>query len=609
MKNYELLNKIHSPNDLKQLPEDIIPDLAEELRSAMIETVSQNGGHLASSLGAVEIIIALHRVFSVPEDTIVFDVGHQAYAHKILTGRWDEFRSLRLKNGISGFPKREESIYDAFNTGHASTSISAALGYARAFSLQKKHNHSIAVIGDGALTGGLALEAMNDAGQAKVPLIVVLNDNEMSISRNVGALHKQLMDMRTSRKYVSLKRKVSRALDTGAPGKWLSAHMGSFKKRIKNFLLPDLLFEQMGFTYIGPIDGHDEKELERVFERARSLNGAVLIHTITKKGKGYSFAEKDPELFHGVAPFDIKTGIPVSDGKKKNSDYFSETLFDLAREDTSIVAITAAMRYGTGLTGFSQDIPERFFDVGIAEEHAVTMAAGMAAGGLKPVLCIYSSFLQRAYDQIYHDVALQNLPIVIGVDRAGLVGNDGETHQGVLDVAMVLKMPNIAVYSPASVLELTEMLKMALTRTEPAVIRYPRKTLYEKVPTSSLEFGRWEVIKSISRVTVIATGSMVEIAEQAISCLDSGVGFVNARFIRPYDDFVIEKIKTDCETIITIEDGVVAFGDVIRSLLPKKKVITMGVSINPVKQGTIIEQREECGLTAARIIEVIKGEQ
>lgn len=607
-KEYPLLDSIRSVEDYKKIPEEKLGALADELRSAMIETVSENGGHLASSLGAVEIVMALHRVFTSPEDRIVFDVGHQAYAHKMLTGRWPEFRTLRKKDGVAGFPRREESEHDAFDTGHASTSISAALGYARAKQIKNEKGAAVAVIGDGALTGGLALEAMNDAGQAKVPLIVVLNDNDMSIAPNVGAMRKQLTDMRTSRGYVNFKRKLAGALDTGRVGKWLSKHMERGKNRIKNFLMPNLLFEQLGFIYIGPVNGHDRAELERVLRRARDLKGAVLIHVVTKKGKGYSFAEENPEKFHGVAPFDPATGMLKNPGGVSDSGVFGNTLVEIAAKAPDVVAVTAAMPSGTGLKAFAKAYPDRFFDVGIAEEHALTLAAGMAAGGLRPVVALYSSFLQRAYDQLYHDICLQNLPVVIGVDRAGLVGSDGSTHQGVMDVSMLMKMPNIAVYSPATTDELAAMLKMAVERNAPAVIRYPRGCLSTEPLSQPVEYGRWEVLKAPAKVTVLATGSMTAVAKKAFLAEGLGeAGLVNARFIRPFDEEVMEELGKKAETVITVEDCVCAFGDAVAARLPGKKVVRLSVpSDRIIRHASVAEQRAECGLTEEDIIRAVK---
>ena len=467
MKDYPILQQLNGPADLQALPEEKLPALAEEVRGYMVNCVSKNGGHLAASLGAVDLIIALHRVYTDEKDRLIFDVGHQAYAHKILTGRRDAFADLRQEGGISGFPKREESPYDAFNTGHASTSISAALGMVRAKNLLHEAGHVAAVIGDGALTGGLAYEALDDGGDSKLPLVVVLNDNEMSISRNVGAMSRSLSRLRASSGYNRLKRFVVRALETGTVGRRMSKNLEGFKNRIKRFVLQNTFFEEMGFTYLGPIDGHDIPQMIALLREAKALERPVVVHVITQKGKGYSLSERNPEKFHGIAPFSPETGAVAASGAPSCSQVFGETVLELGKEDECIVAITAAMRDGTGLRPFFDAFPDRAFDVGIAEEHALTMAAGMAAEGLKPVAAIYSSFLQRAVDQLCHDICLQKLPVVVGVDRAGLVGQDGETHQGIYDPALLCAIPHLSVYEPATLAELRAMVRLAVEREEP----------------------------------------------------------------------------------------------------------------------------------------------
>lgn len=604
--NYPLLNSIRSIEDFRRIPDASLDALAAELRAYMIETVSKTGGHLASSLGAVEIIIAMHRVFDSPKDRLVFDVGHQAYAHKILTGRKDAFPTLRQKDGLSGFPKRSESEHDVFDTGHASTSVSAALGMARAMQLRHEDGTAVALIGDGAMTGGLALEGMNDAGQANVPLIVILNDNDMSISPNVGSIHRQLTNMRMSRGYVRFKRRIVRLLDTGPIGRLLSKRMESFKNRIKNFLLPHQLFEEMGFTYLGPIDGHDTHELIRVLTRARALSGAVLIHAITKKGKGYRYAEENPERFHGVSRFDVSTGMTAPAKRKSNSEVFGDTLLTMAGENAGIVAVTAAMPLGTGLNRFAMRYPERLFDVGIAEEHAVTMAAGMAAAGLHPVVAIYSSFLQRAYDELLHDVCLQKLPVVFAVDRAGLVGEDGETHQGIYDIAYLSTLPGMRIYSPATQQELSAMLEMAVLRAEPAAIRYNRGSLMQALIRTPVEFGKWCVIRPIAAVTVVATGCMVEEAFAAVKDLD--VGLVNARFLSPMDEDILNVLREACRHVVTVEDGIVSFGDRVALRLMPVRVTRLGVPNEAIRQGTVAAQRAYCGLRREDIIRAVQEE-
>lgn len=588
---YPLLESINSIEDFLQLPDSALDALAGELRMRMIDVVQKNGGHLASSLGAVELIIAMHRVFSLPEDRLVFDVGHQAYAHKLITGRNARFDTLRQANGISGFPKRAESRSDAFDTGHASTSISAALGMARAKQLKNEAGTAVALIGDGALTGGMALEALNDAGECEAPLVVILNDNDMAIAESVGSLRRSLTNMRTSQGYLAFKRRLASLLDSGPVGRWLSRHMQSCKNRIKSFLLPHMLFEEMGFTYLGPIDGHNISELTRVLRRARKLQGPVLVHAVTRKGYGYAPAEQDPEKFHGVSP-----AAHGDAGRKSNSDVFGAAMLDLAERDVSVVAITAAMPRGTGLSGFAARFPERFFDVGIAEQHAVTMAAGMAAGGMRPVVAIYSSFLQRGYDQLLHDVCLQRLPVVCALDRAGLVGEDGETHQGVYDIAYLSAMPGMAIYSPATQQELVCMLQMAVERGEPAAIRYNRGSLMQALTTEPVVFGRWETILPVADVTVVATGCMVELALPVAR--ETGAGLINARFLHTLDEEVLCLLRARTKRVITMEDGVVCFGERMKAALSPVAVTSMGVPNEPVAQGTIAEQRARCGLTA-----------
>ena len=596
MDRYPILDRIDSLEDFKKLKDGELPALAAQIRQYMIENVAKCGGHLASNLGVVEITIAMHRAFNSPKDSIIFDVGHQSYTHKILTGRRKDFCSLRQAKGISGFPKREESKHDPFNTGHASTSISAALGVARAKRLLGEEGAAVALVGDGALTGGLAFEGLNDAGQADVPLIVILNDNEMSISPNVGALHRMLVNMRSSEWYVRLKRFLVRILDTGVLGRWLSRHMENFKNRIKSFLMPKRMFEDMGFLYLGPIDGHDIAALTRMFRRAKGLQVPVIVHCVTQKGKGYAFSERNPEKFHGVAPFSIDTGDVESSLKKSNSSIFGETLVKLAEKDPKIVAVSAAMAIGTGLTEFAGRFPERFFDVGIAEEHALTMAAGMASGGLKPVVAIYSTFLQRGYDQILHDICLQNLPVVLAVDRAGLVGDDGETHQGIFDASFLSNMPNMTVYSPATQQELTHMLTLAIERGEPAAVRYPRGSLIQAVSAQPVEKGKWEILEPIAEQTVVATGSMVALAIPVARNL--GAGLINARTIQPLDLELLESVRKKARRVIVLEENVDCLGLRLSAELSPVPVVHMCVPCAPTSQATVSHQRACCGLTA-----------
>lgn len=596
-KAYPLLSGINGIEDFLRLPDSALDALAGELRARMIEVVGKTGGHLASSLGAVELIIAMHRVFNSPKDRLVFDVGHQAYAHKLLTGRNARFDTLRTEGGVSGFPKRAESAHDAFDTGHASTAVSAALGMARAMQLRGEEGCAVALVGDGALSGGMAFEALNDAGASEAPLVVILNDNGMSIAANVGSLRRSLLNMRTSQGYLRFKRAIVRTLDAGPLGRAVSHRMEEFKNRVKNFLLPHMLFEELGFTYLGPIDGHDIGELVRVLRRAQALRRPVLVHAVTKKGRGYAPAERDPERFHGVPP---AGGEPC---RRSNSEAFGEALVRLAERDERVVAVCAAMPGGTGLSAFRERFPERFFDVGIAEQHAVTMAAGMAAGGLRPVVAIYSSFLQRAYDQLLHDVCLQRLPVVCAVDRAGLVGEDGETHQGVYDVAYLSAMPGMAIYSPATQQELAAMLEMALERGEPAAIRYNRGGLMEAVPAEPLAFGRWETLLPVAAVTVVATGCMVELALPVAR--ETGAGLINARFLHELDAAALAALRGGARRVITLEDGVVSFGTRMQAALSPLPVRAIGVENRPVAQGTVAQQRARFGMTAAALRQAI----
>ena len=606
MDRYPILDKVNSLEDFKKLKSGELPVLAAQMRQYMIENIARCGGHLASSLGVVELTIAMHRAFDSPTDKIIFDVGHQAYAHKIITGRREAFCSLRQEDGLSGFPKREESIHDHFNTGHASTAISAALGMARAMKLRGEDGIAIALVGDGALTGGLAFEGLNDAGGADVPLIVILNDNEMSISPNVGALHRMLVNMRSSEWYVRLKRRIVRSLDTGLLGRWFSRHMENFKNRIKSFLMPKRLFEDMGFLYLGPIDGHNIDDLTRMFHRAKELHVPVIVHCVTQKGKGYAFSERNPEKFHGVAPFSIDTGNIEAALKKSNSSVFGDAMIALAQKDPLIVAVSAAMPIGTGLTEFAGRFGERFFDVGIAEEHALTMAAGMAAGGLKPVVAIYSTFLQRGYDQILHDICLQKLPVVLAVDRAGLVGDDGETHQGVYDMAFLATMPNITIYSPATQQELVHMLELAISRGEPAAVRYPRGSLMQAVSAQPVEKGVWEEMQPIAEQTVIATGSMVALAIPV--CRKLGAGLVNARTIQPMDQAMLERIQKTAKRVVVMEEGVDCLGLRVNAVLSPIPVVHMCVPNEPVSQASVNHQRQFCGLTAEALEQYLTEE-
>ena len=570
-----MLEEINSPQDLKKLTLQQKKKLAEEIRNYIIEIVSKNGGHLASNLGVVELTIALHTVFNVPEDKIIWDVGHQCYVHKILTGRREKFKNLRKPNGLAGFPKSNESPADSFNTGHSSTSISAALGMARARDLQGKNNAVIAVIGDGALTGGMALEALNDAGYSKCKMTVILNDNEMSISPNVGGLNKFLGKLRTKKLYTTtnnlLKKQISSVPVIGKP---MVVGIQRIKRAIKQLVIHKMFFEDIGFTYLGPVDGHNIEKLESILKTSKQVNGPVLIHVLTKKGKGYKFAEKNPDKFHAISPFNIENGELKTPKEKDYSKVFGEKIVELAKENSKIVAVTASMKNGTGLADFAQEFPYRFFDVGIAEQHAVTMAAGMAKEGMIPFVPIYSSFYQRAYDQVIHDVAMQNLPVIMCVDRAGIVGADGETHQGTLDMAFFRLVPNLTIMAPKDFNEFEDMLEFAVDLNKPVVIRYPRGGEDAEIKFKShakIELGKAEVLHEVKNlenptkeVTIIAIGKTVSEAVKLADRMQKEEGItpeiINARFLKPFDsEKMIQSIQRT-KNVITIEDGTVING-------------------------------------------------
>lgn len=570
-----MLEEINSPQDLKKLTLQQKKKLAEEIRNYIIEIVSKNGGHLASNLGVVELTIALHTVFNVPEDKIIWDVGHQCYVHKILTGRREEFKNLRKPNGLAGFPKSNESPADSFNTGHSSTSISAALGMARARDLQGKNNAVIAVIGDGALTGGMALEALNDAGYSKCKMTVILNDNEMSISPNIGGVNKFLGKLRTKKLYTTtnnlLKKQISSVPVIGKP---MVVGIQRIKRAIKQLVIHKMFFEDIGFTYLGPVDGHNIEKLESILKTSKQVNGPVLIHVLTKKGKGYKFAEKSPDKFHAISPFNIENGELKTPKEKDYSKVFGEKIVELAKENSKIVAVTASMKNGTGLADFAQEFPYRFFDVGIAEQHAVTMAAGMAKEGMIPFVPIYSSFYQRAYDQVIHDVAMQNLPVIMCVDRAGIVGADGETHQGTLDMAFFRLIPNLTIMAPKDFKEFEDMLEFAVGLNKPVVIRYPRGGEDAEVKFKShakIELGKAEVLQEVKNlekptkeVTIIAIGKTVSEAVKLADRMQKEEGItpeiINARFLKPFDsEKMIQSIQRT-KNVITIEDGTVING-------------------------------------------------
>ena len=552
-----MLEKIKSSEDVKKLSKQEKIELAEEIRKYILEVVSENGGHLASNLGVVELTIALHSVFDMSKDKIIWDVGHQSYIHKILTGRKEQLKTLRKLDGIAGFPKTNESEADCFNTGHSSTSISAALGMARARDIKKENNSVIAVIGDGALTGGMAFEALNDAGCNKTKLTVILNDNEMSISKNTGGLSMMLSKIRTKKSYtkpnISAKKVILKIPVVGKP---VVRIVQKFKGSIKQLVIPKMFLEDIGFRYLGPVDGHNEAELERMLNITKQLDGPVLLHVITKKGKGYKIAEEKPDKFHATGPFEIETGKSKKEKSKDYSKVLGDKLIQLAQNDDKIVAITAAMKDGTGLAEFATKFPERFFDVGIAEQHALCMAAGMAKEGMKPVVPIYSSFYQRGYDQVIHDIAIQKLPVVMCVDRAGIVGADGETHQGLLDMAFFRIVPNLTIMAPKDFVEFEKMIEFAIKLGKPVVIRYPRggEDKYKFNKEEKIELGKAETLTYGKNATIIAIGKTVSKAVKIAEKLEK-VEVINARFLKPLD---VEKIKESIaktKNVIVIEDG------------------------------------------------------
>ena len=605
------LEQIESPADLKKMNRRELDALAAQIRQFLIESVSKTGGHLASNLGVVELTIALHRVFNLPEDKIVFDVGHQSYVHKILTGRMGQFSTLRQEGGLSGFPKTSESEYDAFNTGHSSTSISAALGLARARDLKGQSYKVVALIGDGALTGGLAYEAINDAGHAENDLIVVLNDNEMSIGKNVGGISEYLSRIRTRPSYFKLKSATETALEKLPFGESIVEFLRRIKDGLKQTFMQQNIFEDLGFTYLGPVDGHDIGRMEKMFEHAKNTKGPVLVHVCTKKGHGYQPAEAKPQTFHGISRFDIASGEVIRD--KVTADYsaiFGRHLVRLAKDNEKIVAISPAMASGSGLLPFARSFPKRFFDVGICEAHAVTSAAGLAIGGFIPVVAIYSSFLQRAYDQIIHDVALQNLHVVFCIDRAGVVGDDGETHQGIFDIAFMSQIPNMAVLAPASFYELEHMLKYAVLKHKgPICIRYPRGREQYKGTQVKFVFGKSELISEGGDVTIVAVGNLVRYAAQAAQeLLRQGIfaEVVNVRTVVPLDKETILRSVRKTGDVLVLEDGVArgGVGDMVARLL-----IENGVTANFegrgydefVAQAKVARIHEKYGLDTAAI--------
>ena len=558
MSNY--LDSMNFPEDIKKLNDNELLKLGEEIREFLIESVSKTGGHLSSNLGVVELTLSLFKTFNIGRDKLIWDVGHQSYIHKILTGRKDGFKNLRKKDGLSGFPKKNESIYDCFQTGHSSTSISAALGMARARDIKKEKHNIIAVIGDGALTGGLAFEALNDIGFRKTKMIIVLNDNQMSIAKNVGGVSIYLNKLRMKPKYNKIKSNINTELSKSKGGKVVLSNMLKLKNGLKSLVVDSMLFEDMGIKYIGPIDGHNIKLMNEVFSMAKNINGPVIVHTITKKGKGYEFAEKSPSKFHGISPFNLENGEVCKTCCETYTSAFGKALNKIAKEDKDVVAITAAMPDGTGLKEFSKNFPERFFDVGIAEEHAVTLSAGMASSGLKPVFAVYSTFLQRAYDEILHDVCIQNLPVVFAIDRAGVVGEDGETHQGILDISYLSTMPNMTIVAPKSLKEVEILLRWALNKKTPVAIRYPKggDKLNNLPVLKEINYGKWEVLNKGENLAIIACGKTVEFAMEALYKLKEkniNPTIINATFIKPIDEEQIKYLAENNFNIITVEDN------------------------------------------------------
>lgn len=573
-----VLDKVNYPKDLKGLRTEEKEELAKEIREEILNTVSKTGGHLASNLGVVELTIAIHSVFDTPKDKIIWDVGHQTYVHKLLTGRKDKFGSLREYKGISGFPKTGESEYDSFDTGHSSTSISVGMGMARARDIKKEHYRVISVIGDGALTGGMALEALNDVGSSNTNMLVILNDNEMSISKNVGGISMLLSKLRVRKLYVDTSIK-GRNFINKIPliGRKFVKLFQRAKRGIKQLVIPKMYFEDIGFKYIGPVDGHNIEELEKILKSCNQQEGPILLHVLTKKGKGYKPAEENPDKFHSTSAFKIETGEKFGSGKRDYSRVLGDKLVSLAKENEKIVAITAAMKDGTGLREFSKEFPERFFDVGIAEQHALGMAAGLAKEGLIPVVPLYSSFIQRAYDQVVHDIAIQNLPVIICLDRAGVVGKDGETHQGMLDMSILSTVPNVTVMAPKDFCELENMLELAIKLKKPVVIRYPRGGEdIEFENKSKIKLGKAEIIQEGTDITIIAIGKMVAKAKRISDRLKLDyikAEVINARFCKPIDKDAILKSAKKTKKVITIEDGteIGGLGSKIEELLFESK--------------------------------------
>lgn len=605
-----MLEKIQKPNDIKKIPADQLPALADEIREFIIESLSKTGGHLASNLGVVELTIAMHRVFDLPKDKLIWDVGHQSYTHKILTGRKDGFETLRREGGISGFPKRSESDCDVFDTGHSSTSISAGVGYVRARELKKENYSVISIIGDGALTGGMAYEALNNAASLKSNFIIVLNDNEMSITENVGGMSSYLSGLRTASAYTDFKMDVTKALNRiPGIGPGMVDAMRKTKSSIKQIIIPGMLFEDMGLTYLGPVDGHNIPQLIKTFQEAKRFEGPILVHVLTQKGRGYEPAMRHPARFHGAGPFDVKTGLPVGKSNPTYTDVFSTVMRKMGDRRKDVAAVTAAMMTGVGLKRFSNTFPDRCFDVGIAEEHAVTFAAALSLGGITPVVAIYSSFLQRAYDQIMHDVCMQNLHVVFAIDRAGLVGYDGETHHGIFDLSYLGSMPNMTILAPKNLWELSDMIKFAVDYDGPIAVRYPRGEAYTglKEFRAPICLGKSEVIHEGSRVALLAVGSMVKMAEEVQKQLkermDMDAALVNARFVKPIDEELLRSFADTYELVVTLEENVKdgGFGERVLAFAEEED-LPFGVEIIAlpdrfIPHGSVLYQMKQVGFT------------
>lgn len=614
-----ILDKVNYPDDLKKLSLDEKNKLSNEIRELIINTVSNTGGHLASNLGVVELTMAIHSVFNTPIDKVIWDVGHQTYVHKILTGRKKKIKSLRKMNGLAGFPKTSESVYDNFNTGHSSTSISVALGMARARDIKGENNKIIAVIGDGALTGGMALEALNDVGSSLTNMIVILNDNEMSISKNVGGISMMLSKLRTKSMYINSSVKVKKIIGKiPCVGKKIVKLVQKTKRGIKQLVIPKMYFEDIGFRYIGPVDGHNIEKLEEILNVCKEQEGPILLHVLTKKGKGYKPAEINPDKYHSTSKFNIETGEKLSKNKKDYSKVFGDTLVKLAKDNHKIVAITAAMKDGTGLTEFSKKYPKRFFDVGIAEQHALGMAAGLAKSGLIPIIPLYSSFIQRGYDQLIHDIAIQNLPVIVCADRAGIVGNDGETHQGLFDMAFTNTIPNFNIMAPKDFNEMEQMIEFATELNKPCLIRYPRggeEISFEKCKKISL--GKMEVLNKGEKITIIAIGKMVAKAVKIKEELEKdniNPTIINARFLKPLDKEMLKFIK-ESKTVVTIEDGteVGGLGSSVEEMIFENNInVNFKKIAYPdefIKHGALDEIEKKYGLDVESIVKCLKEQE